>query len=131
MKSNLTLNEEIILIEELLGGPYFGDGRHTAESDEIHGNPDHKSTEGPVGTTDYVRGGLSPNDRAMMIKRIKSCYDRVGIDTIEQEERSNNDVDCPTPQERETEIGRIFVYDFKYSFMGWSGNLRLRRLPHG
>ncbi len=49
VKSNLTLNEERILIEELLSGPYFGDGRHTAESDEIHDNPDHDSTEGQSG----------------------------------------------------------------------------------
>ena len=125
VESNLVLEEKGILIKELLLGPFSGEGRHTAESDMIQDSPDHKSIERSVGTTEYVRGGLSLNDRAMMIKRIKSCSDRIGIDTIEQKEEPSNEVDYPTPQERETEIGTLLVYDFRHSFTGGSSNLRL------
>ena len=65
------------------------------------------------------------DDRAVMIKRIKSSYDCIGVDTIEQTGESNDKVDYPTPQERETDIGRVLIYDFKHSFTGWSSNLRL------
>ncbi len=60
-----------------------------------------------------------------MIKRIKASYDRIGIDTFDHDEEPANAVDYPTKQEQRTEIGKVTIYDFKRSFVGWSANLQL------
>ncbi len=34
-------------------------------------------------------------------------------------------MEYPTKQEQQTDIGKVIIYDFKHSFVGWSANLQL------
>ncbi len=78
-----------------------------------------------VGTTDKVRGGLSQEDKVVLIKAIKASYDRIGLDTQEHDESFTKTVDYATPEQRETETGKVMVYEFRDSFLGWSPNICL------
>ncbi len=146
------LHEPNILLEDLLNGPYFGDDRSLAlTSDRLlkifQEKPSHEIETGTtqtfsditnteivrtnlnsletVGTTDKVRGGLSQEDKVILIKAIKASYDRIGIDTQEENETDTKVIDYATPEERQTDTGKVILYEFRDSFLGWSPNLRL------
>ena len=78
-----------------------------------------------MGTTDRVRGGLSLEDKIILIKAVKASYDRIGLDTQEEDESHTKAMDYATPEERQTDIGKVILYEFRDSFQGWSPNLRL------
>ena len=75
-----------------------------------------------VGTTDKVRGGLSQEDKAILIKAIKASYDRIGVDTHEHEESLTNTEHYATTEQRQTDTGRVILYELRDSFLGWSPN---------
>ena len=143
--------EPEILLEELLNGPYFGDTRNLAltsyrvlkvfqaegasadpstrnllERHDIDIEQSRTYSLNTVGTTDKVRGGLSQEDKVVLVKAIKSSYDRIGLDTQEYEDTLINIIDYATPEQRKTDTGKVTLYEFRDSFVGWSPN----RLSH-
>ncbi len=61
----------------------------------------------------------------ILIKAINARYDRIGLHTQEEDETHTRLIDNATPEERQTDTGKVILYEFRDSFQGWSPNLRL------
>ncbi len=106
--NNAETTQPVILWEELVDGPFFGDDRCGTKDEEMKANqslntrrPEQETGSGErpeiVGTTNCVRGG---SRLAHFLKWIQPSYDRVGRET---EEREKPDL------EFDTGIGKLCI----------------------